>query len=76
MRYLTGLNPISKVADILPQVRKIEDVVKIATWDATWHVVAKDVVAPHDYPPMPRAAYDGYAVNSEDTPGIFRIVGT
>lgn len=76
MRYLTGLNPISKVAEILPQIRRVEEVVKLATWDATWHVVAKDVVAPHDYPPMPRAAYDGYAVNSEDTPGRFRVVGT
>lgn len=76
MRYLSGLNPVYKVADILPQVNKIEDVEKIAVWDAAGRVVARDVIAPHDYPPYPRAAYDGYAVNSSATPGKFRVVGT
>ncbi|MEM1597507.1 MAG: molybdopterin molybdotransferase MoeA [Pyrobaculum sp.] len=76
MRYLHSLNPVTKVADILPQVRKVADVKKVATWDALGHVVARDVAAQYDYPPYPRAAYDGYAVNSAETPGRFRVVGT
>ncbi|MEZ0319535.1 MAG: molybdopterin molybdotransferase MoeA [Pyrobaculum sp.] len=76
MRYLHSLNPVAKVADIIPQVRKIAEVKKVATWDALGHVVARDVVAQHDYPPYPRATYDGYAVNSADTPGKFKVVGT
>ncbi|ACB40597.1 molybdopterin molybdotransferase MoeA [Pyrobaculum neutrophilum] len=75
MRYLTGLNPVSKVADILPQVKRVEEVEKVAAWDAAGRVAARDVVAPHDYPPYPRAAYDGYAVSSEETPGRFKLVG-
>jgi len=75
MRYLAGLNPLAKVAEILPLVKKIDDVKKIATWDAVGYVAARDVAAPHDYPPYPRAAYDGYAVSSEATPGRFKVVG-
>ena len=76
MRYLSGLNPVAKVAEVLPLVKRIDQVEKVATWDAVGRVVAKDVTAPHDYPPLPRASYDGYAVNSEATPGRFRVVGT
>lgn len=76
MRYLSGLNPVAKVTEVLPLVKKIDQIEKIATWDAVGRVVAKDVIAPHDYPPLPRASYDGYAVNSEATPGRFRVVGT
>jgi molybdopterin molybdotransferase len=76
MRYLSGLNPISRVVEVLPMVRRVEEVEKVAVWDAAGRVVARDVVAPHDYPPFPRAAYDGYAVSSDATPGRFRVVGT
>jgi molybdopterin molybdotransferase len=76
MRYLSALNPVSKVAEVLPKVKKIEEVEKVAVWDAVGRVVARDVVATHDYPPHPRAAYDGYAVNSDATPGRFKVVGT
>lgn len=76
MRYLSGLNPTSRVVEVLPMVRRVEEVEKVAVWDAAGRVVARDVVAPHDYPPFPRAAYDGYAVSSDATPGRFRVVGT
>ncbi|MFN7105787.1 MAG: molybdopterin molybdotransferase MoeA [Pyrobaculum sp.] len=76
MRYLTGLNPINKVLEILPLLKTVDMINKVATWDALGFVVAKDVVAPHDYPPFPRAAYDGYAVNSQHTPGRFKVLGT
>ncbi|MCU7787347.1 molybdopterin molybdotransferase MoeA [Pyrobaculum sp. 3827-6] len=76
MRYLSGLNPVARVAEILPQIKRVTDVEKVAAWDAAGRVAARDVVAPHDYPPKPRAAYDGYAVSSEATPGRFRVVGT
>lgn len=76
MRYLSGLNPIAKVVEILPQVKRISEVERVATWDAAGRVAARDVIAPHDYPPFPRAAYDGYAVSSDATPGRFRVIGT
>jgi molybdopterin molybdotransferase len=55
MRYLSALNPVSRVAEVLPKVKKIEEVEKVAVWDAAGRVVARDVVASHDYPPHPRA---------------------
>jgi Molybdopterin biosynthesis enzyme len=57
-------------------VKRVDEVEKVAVWEAAGRVVARDVVAPHDYPPFPRAAYDGYAVSSDATPGRFRVVGT
>lgn len=34
--------------------------------DATWRVLAEDLVAPEDHPPFPAATMDGFAVLSED----------
>ncbi|MGC9118659.1 MAG: molybdopterin molybdotransferase MoeA [Thermoproteus sp.] len=76
MRYLERPSPLSKITDLLSQIRPIEDVLTIPTWDAAGFVAARDVVMPHDYPPRPRAAYDGYAVNSAETPGEFVVVGS
>lgn len=75
MRYLERLNPLEKLDEIIPRVRPINEIVEIPAWDALGYVLAEDVIMPHDYPPKPRAAYDGYAVNSEETPGEFRIAG-
>lgn len=76
MRYLEKPTPLSKIADLLPLVKTIEDVLTVPTWDAMGFVTARDVTIPHDYPPRPRAAYDGYAVNSAETPGEFKVVGS
>ena len=37
--------------------------------DANGRVVARDIIAPFDVPPFPRAAMDGYAVRAADTSG-------
>lgn len=76
MRYLKELSPISKISELASQIKPIEDVLTLPTWDAVGFVLAKDVIVPHDYPPRPRAAYDGYAVNSAETPGEFKLVGS
>ncbi|CCC82235.1 molybdopterin molybdotransferase MoeA [Thermoproteus tenax] len=76
MRYLERLSPLSKITDILAQIRPIEETYSLPTWESVGFVAARDVIMPHDYPPRPRAAYDGYAVNSSETPGVFRVVGS
>lgn len=76
MRYLKEPSPISRIAELVAQIKPIEDVLTLPTWDATGFVLAKDVIMPHDYPPRPRAAYDGYAVNSAETPGEFKLAGS
>lgn len=43
--------------------------------EAVNHVTCTDVRAPNDLPPLDTAAFDGYAVRSEDTPGLLRLSG-
>lgn len=76
MRYLEKPSPLSKVSEIAAQIKPVEDVLTVPAWDAAGFVLARDVVMPHDYPPKPRAAYDGYAVNSAETPGEFKLAGS
>jgi len=47
-----------------------------SVWDVAGSVLADDVRAPADYPPVPKAEYDGYALRSAETPGEFRISGS
>ncbi len=74
-RYLGKLVPPEEAAEKLRSlVEPVKDVVELAVWDAIGHVLAEPVTAPYDFPPRPRAAYDGYAVFSGDTPGRLRII--
>ena len=43
--------------------------------DAVGKVLASDVNAPRPHPPFPASIMDGYAVRSQDCPGVLRIVG-
>ncbi|KAI0340818.1 molybdenum cofactor biosynthesis protein [Trametopsis cervina] len=38
------------------------------------HVIAEDVLAPHDAPRSPTTNVDGYAVRSSDPPGIYKVL--
>ncbi|MGC9153189.1 MAG: molybdopterin molybdotransferase MoeA [Vulcanisaeta sp.] len=52
---------------------------RIPTWEAVGRVLSRDAVVPMDIPPMAKAAYDGYAVRSEDVvkvPVKLRVVGS
>ncbi|MFB6490684.1 MAG: molybdopterin molybdotransferase MoeA [Thermoproteus sp. AZ2] len=75
MRYIEPA-PLSRVAEIAARVKPVEDVLTMPTWDALGYVAARDIGVPHDYPPRPRAAYDGYAVDSSLTPGRFKVAGS
>ena len=43
--------------------------------EATGRVLAEDIPADRDYPPLPRSARDGFAVRSADLPGRLRVIG-
>ncbi|WP_054849976.1 molybdopterin molybdotransferase MoeA [Vulcanisaeta sp. JCM 14467] len=50
----------------------------VPVWESMGRVLSRDVVTPMDIPPRPRAAYDGYAIRSQDvvkTPIKLRLVG-
>ena len=75
-RYLGRLTPVPEAVEAVRRaVRPVEEVEELPVWEAVGRVLAEPLVAPHDFPPRPRAAYDGYAVRSEDTPGRLRLVG-
>ena len=43
--------------------------------EAAWRVLAEDVKADRDYPPLSRSLRDGFAVRSAELPGSFRVIG-
>jgi molybdopterin molybdotransferase len=47
----------------------------VALLEACGRVLAIDIPADRDYPPLPRSVRDGYAVRAADLPGTFRCVG-
>ena len=51
----------------------------VPVWESMGRVLSRDVIVPMDIPPRPRAAYDGYAIRSQDvmkTPIKLRLVGS
>jgi molybdopterin molybdotransferase len=43
--------------------------------DALGRVLAEDIAADRDYPPLDKSVRDGFAVRAEDVPGTLRILG-
>lgn len=75
-RYLERLIPVNEAIQIVAsRVKPVEETIEVPVWEAIGLVLAEDVRTPHDFPPRPRAAYDGYAIRSSDTPGKLRVVG-
>ena len=71
------LTPVEEALRLLKErTRPVGERLRIPVWEANGMVLASDVKAPHDWPPQHRAAYDGYAVRSSDTPGRLRLVGS
>ncbi|MGA2599540.1 MAG: gephyrin-like molybdotransferase Glp [Bryobacteraceae bacterium] len=48
---------------------------ELRLFDAAGRVLAEDVAADRDYPPLARSVRDGFAVRAVDLPGEFFIVG-
>ena len=75
-RYLERLTPVEEAVKVIKNaIRPVAEEELVDTWTAVGRVLSRDVVAPYDFPPKPRSAYDGYAVRSEDTPGKLRLIG-
>ena len=75
-RYLQRLTPVPEAIEAVKKhVQPVTEKERLPVWMAVGRVLAEDLITPHDFPPRPRAAYDGYAVRSEDTPGRLRVVG-
>lgn len=66
------------LAEALLQVKKQTKKMKriiVSIEDALDFVLAKDVVSSISFPPFPQSAMDGYAINSDNSTDIFKIVG-
>jgi molybdopterin molybdotransferase len=75
-RYLGKLTPVPEALEaVRAAVKPVTETEELPVWEAVGRVLAEPLRAPHDFPPRPRAAYDGYAVRSSDTPGRLRLVG-
>ncbi len=75
-RYIERLTPVPEALRLLEErVARVEPLGEVPVWEAVGLPVAGDVVAPHDWPPRPKSAYDGYAVRHSDVPGRLRLVG-
>ncbi len=60
------------------RVRAVAPVPRLETIslvESTGRVLAESIVADRDLPPAPRSTRDGFALQSERTPGTFHIVG-
>ena len=61
--------------DILTSnVNLIEDIESVELLEAVDRIAAEDIFAKFDNPPFNRSPLDGYAINSAQTPGKFKIV--
>ena len=56
-------------------INAIEDFEEVELINAVGRVSAEDVLAKFDNPPFDRSPLDGYAINSAQTPGKFKIIG-
>jgi len=80
--FLHLISPQQKLQDILKNFRRINTTEKLHIYTATARVVAEDIYANENIPPLPRSTVDGYAVIAEDTtgateatPALLKLVG-
>jgi molybdenum cofactor synthesis domain-containing protein len=73
MRPIRETIPLEEARALIDaQVKPLMRTERVSLRDANGRVVARDIIAPFDVPPFPRAAMDGYAVRAEDTFGASR----
>lgn len=86
-KRLEGFTRFEKYEDVLSRlltrVNTVLESENIAVTESIGRIVAEDVYSPRNYPPVDRAAVDGYAVRSLDVlsaspsnPAILKIVGS
>jgi len=77
MRPIRETIPLDEARALIDaQVKPLMRTERVPLRDANGRVVARDIIAPFDVPPFPRAAMDGYAVRAEDTFGASRYEPT
>ena len=69
MQPAPGMIPVEEARDRILAVFSRLDVERRAPLDALGQVLADDVVAPFDIPPLDNTGMDGYAVRAADTSG-------
>jgi molybdenum cofactor synthesis domain-containing protein len=83
-RAVTVFREISEVlAEASAKVKPLDRVISMRTRDAVGLILARDVVAPSDHPPLDMSHMDGFAVRSADTigasekePVFLKVVGS
>jgi molybdopterin molybdotransferase len=61
---------------VLDTVGRVQPAIEtVALADAAERVLAVDVLADRDYPPVDRSIRDGFAVRAADMPGIVKVIG-
>jgi molybdenum cofactor synthesis domain-containing protein len=68
------LHPTEARAAILQRVKPLS-AEQTPLRDASWRILARDLIATEDHPPFPAATMDGYAVVAEDPSPWREIVG-
>jgi molybdopterin molybdotransferase len=63
------------VVETVRQARSGSKVESIPLAEAHGRILASDLIADRDYPPVARSLRDGFAVHSSETPGTFSIQG-
>lgn len=58
-----------RAAGVLPSKKDAELLAAVS------HVIAEDVIADRDYPPVARSIRDGYAIRCADLPGELQVIG-
>jgi molybdopterin molybdotransferase len=72
---LTFTKALSVVVEKSRQVPAIARTERVGLLDCDGRVLAEDVLADRDYPPVARSVRDGYAVRAAEAPGRLRVVG-
>jgi molybdopterin molybdotransferase len=63
------------VIDRVSAARALKDPEMVPLGDAAGRMLAEDVLADRDYPPVSRSVRDGFAVRAADLPGELRVIG-
>jgi molybdopterin molybdotransferase len=63
------------VIDKVKAARRIPEVEESGLFEAAGRVLAEDIVADRDYPPVSRSIRDGFAVRAVDLPGELAVIG-
>jgi molybdopterin molybdotransferase len=62
-------------ACVLEQVHATPPVETVPIHQASGRILAEDLIADRDYPPLPRSVRDGFAVRSADEPRGLQVIG-